>query len=119
MVCLLMGSSRGSLACGKPGSSGRPRRSASAGVPCRGRRPPRFRAYEACRLPPTSELVLSNRRHGPEVVMQMAEERAPGGFDDIRAVFAPNELEQVANRYKTIAGFDREHLNAAEGYLGT
>ena len=78
-----------------------------------------LRAYEACRLPPTSELVGSNRQHGPEIIMQMAEERAPDGFKDIGAVFAPNELEQIANRYKTIAGFDRERLNAAEGYVGS
>jgi 2-polyprenyl-6-methoxyphenol hydroxylase-like FAD-dependent oxidoreductase len=73
-----------------------------------------LKAYEARRLPPTSELVRSNRRHGPEVVMQMAEERAPNGFDDVSSVFAPGELEQIAGRYKAIAGFDRESLNAAE-----
>jgi len=42
----------------------------------------------------------------------MAEERAPDGFSDVTTVFAPNELEEIARRYKSIAGFDRQRLNA-------
>lgn len=71
-----------------------------------------LKTYEAMRLEPTSKLVLANRGQGPETAMQLAEERAPGGFDDIRSVFAPNELEEISGRYKAIAGFDRDQLNA-------
>jgi 5-methylphenazine-1-carboxylate 1-monooxygenase len=71
--------------------------------------------YEAARLEPTARLVSANRQHGPEVIMQLAEERAPGGFQDVAAVFAPGELEEIASRYKAIAGFDREKLNALGG----
>ena len=45
---------------------------------------------------------------GPEVVMQMAEERAPDGFDRVEDIFRPGELEGVARRYKQVAGFDPE-----------
>ena len=38
-------------------------------------------AYEAERRPATSDLVLLNRKNGPEQVMQMVEERAPDGFN--------------------------------------
>jgi 2-polyprenyl-6-methoxyphenol hydroxylase-like FAD-dependent oxidoreductase len=72
-----------------------------------------LRAYEARRLAPTSTLVRTNRQHGPEVVMQLAEERAPQGFTDITAVIPQAELEEISGRYKRIAGFDRESLNAA------
>ena len=68
--------------------------------------------YEAARLEPTAKLVRTNRQQGPEVVMQLAEERAPDGFKNVTSVFAPNELEEIAGRYKTIAGFDRERLNS-------
>jgi 5-methylphenazine-1-carboxylate 1-monooxygenase len=71
--------------------------------------------YEAARLEPTARLVRANRQHGPEVIMQLAEERAPGGFQDVAAVFAPGELEGIAGRYKAIAGFDRDKLNALDG----
>jgi 2-polyprenyl-6-methoxyphenol hydroxylase-like FAD-dependent oxidoreductase len=67
--------------------------------------------YEAARLEPTNRIVRINREHGPEVVMQLAEERAPDGFQQVASVFSPNELEEIAARYKTIAGFDREQLN--------
>ena len=68
--------------------------------------------YEAARLQPTAKLVQTNRQQGPEVVMQLAEERAPHGFQDAATVFAPQELETIASRYKAIAGFDPEQLNA-------
>ncbi len=69
--------------------------------------------YESRRLEPTSTIVRTNRQHGPEVVMQLAEERAPHGFTDIESVIPRTELEDIAARYKRIAGFDREKLNAS------
>ena len=71
-----------------------------------------LKRYEVARLEPTSRLVQTNRQHGPEVIMQLAEERATDGFKDVAAVFAPGELEGIASRYKAIAGFDRDRLNA-------
>lgn len=62
-------------------------------------------AYEAERLPPTAAIVAANRRHGPEVVLDLAEERAPEGFADVSDVFAAGELEEIASRYKAVAGF--------------
>lgn len=79
-----------------------------------------LKRYEAARLEPTARIVHANRQHGPEVVMQLAEERAPGGFEDVHSVFAPNELEEIARWYKVIAGFDRDRLNAlCAGPVGT
>jgi len=49
---------------------------------------------------------------GPERVMAIVEERAPGGFRRIEDVMAWAELEEIANRYKLTAGFDVEALNA-------
>jgi 2-polyprenyl-6-methoxyphenol hydroxylase-like FAD-dependent oxidoreductase len=66
--------------------------------------------YEAERLPPTTGVVLRNRLNGPEQVMQLAEERAPGGFERIEDVVPRAELEGIAARYKKVAGFDLERL---------
>lgn len=68
-------------------------------------------AYEAERRPPTSAIVLANRQNGPEQVMQMAEERAPDGFRHVEDVISRQELEDIANRYKQLAGFTRQHVN--------
>lgn len=54
---------------------------------------------------------MANRQNGPEQVMQMAEERAPDGFEDIADVIDYAELEAIARRYKQIAGFDKSALN--------
>ena len=69
-------------------------------------------AYEAERRPATTELVLLNRRNGPEQVMQLVEERAPDGFDDVTDVLSRQELEEIAANYKRVAGFQVEGLNA-------
>lgn len=69
-------------------------------------------AYEAERRPATTELVKLNRRNGPEQVMQLVEERAPNGFNVVTDVMTQQELEDVANTYKRVAGFQVEALNA-------
>jgi 2-polyprenyl-6-methoxyphenol hydroxylase-like FAD-dependent oxidoreductase len=73
--------------------------------------PAALRRYEDLRREPTSQIVLNNRKQGPERVMQLAEERAPRGFDHVESVIPRQELEDIARQYKIAAGFDRETLN--------
>ncbi|RHW40168.1 flavin-dependent oxidoreductase [Lysinibacillus yapensis] len=74
-----------------------------------------LKEYEARRLQPTANIVLTNRQNGPEQVMQIVEERAPEGFENLDDVISYEELEAIANKYKKIAGFDRESLNSKVG----
>jgi len=76
-----------------------------------GMTPDALQAYEAERRPATAKIVLANRENGPEQVMQRVETLAPEGFRRIEDVLAPDELEETAARYKTLAGFDKEALN--------
>jgi 2-polyprenyl-6-methoxyphenol hydroxylase-like FAD-dependent oxidoreductase len=69
-------------------------------------------AYEAERRPATTDLVMLNRRNGPEQVMQLVEERAPDGYEVVTDVLSLKELEDVAANYKRVAGFQVEGLNA-------
>jgi len=69
-------------------------------------------AYEAERRPATTDLVLLNRKNGPEQVMQLVEERAPDGFEVVTDVLSQKELEDIAANYKRVAGFQVEALNA-------
>jgi 2-polyprenyl-6-methoxyphenol hydroxylase-like FAD-dependent oxidoreductase len=69
-------------------------------------------AYEAERRPATTDLVMLNRRNGPEQVMQLVEERAPDGYNVVTDVLSLQELEDIAANYKRVAGFQVEALNA-------
>jgi 2-polyprenyl-6-methoxyphenol hydroxylase-like FAD-dependent oxidoreductase len=69
-------------------------------------------AYEAERRPATTDLVMLNRRNGPEQVMQLVEERAPDGYDVVTDVLSQQELEDIAANYKRVAGFQVDALNA-------
>ena len=69
-------------------------------------------AYDAERRPPTAEIVLTNRRGGPEGVIDVIEARAPGGFDDLDAIAPYAEREAIVRGYAAMAGFAREQVNA-------
>ena len=69
-------------------------------------------AYEQKRLPMTAEIVLNNRKGGPERVIDVLEERAPDGFIDIDAVASHAEREAIVRGYASMSGFAREQVNA-------
>lgn len=72
--------------------------------------------YENERRAKTNAIVLANRKDGPEVVLRMAHERAPQGFDDIDAIFPRAEREEIAMKYKQTAGFVADALNQRSSY---
>jgi 5-methylphenazine-1-carboxylate 1-monooxygenase len=76
-----------------------------------GETPEALAAYEAVRRPATAKVVELNRRNGPDQVLQLVEERAPGGFERIDDVLPQSEREAIAAGYKRTAGFDRDLLN--------
>ena len=67
--------------------------------------------YESARRPVTSAVVAANRELTAVKCMDLAEERAPDGFDSIDDVFAPGELQALSDEFKRIAGFDPVGLN--------
>ncbi|MBX6744932.1 MAG: flavin-dependent oxidoreductase [Acetobacteraceae bacterium] len=62
-------------------------------------------AYEAERRPKTAEIVYSNRKGGPERVVDVVSERAPDGFARLEDVIAREELAAIAGGYAQMAGF--------------
>jgi 5-methylphenazine-1-carboxylate 1-monooxygenase len=67
--------------------------------------------YQNIRLPQASAIIEQNRQMGPEQVMEMVAQRAPDGFKRLHDVISKEELEEVATRYKKIAGFEKNELN--------
>ncbi len=70
-----------------------------------------FTAYDDERRPATAKIVESNRKGGPEGVIDMIEARAPDGFDDIDRIASHAEREAVVRGYASMAGFAREQVN--------
>jgi 2-polyprenyl-6-methoxyphenol hydroxylase-like FAD-dependent oxidoreductase len=72
--------------------------------------------YEAERRPAMTALQEANRKSGPEVVVDLADERAPDGFDSIEDVFPGGELERISRSYATLAAFDPDTVNTRASY---
>ena len=72
--------------------------------------------YESVRLGPMNAVILKTREFGPEIVMQMAEERAPDGFGRAEDVIPRKELEEIAHSFKLAAGLDPAALNQRASY---
>jgi 2-polyprenyl-6-methoxyphenol hydroxylase-like FAD-dependent oxidoreductase len=75
-----------------------------------------LRRYESVRQPDTARIVEMNRRQGPDVILDIVRERAPGGFDRLDDVVAPDELAAIVGRYKHAAGHRQQ---ATGGDAGT
>ncbi|MFN8020562.1 MAG: flavin-dependent oxidoreductase [Acidimicrobiales bacterium] len=70
--------------------------------------------YDAERRPATAAIVLANRGFGPELPMQLVEERAPDGFDSIDDVISPDEIAQATEGYRRTAGFALQALSEGD-----
>jgi 2-polyprenyl-6-methoxyphenol hydroxylase-like FAD-dependent oxidoreductase len=67
--------------------------------------------YDEVRRPATSAIVLANRGLGPELPMQLVEERAPDGFERLSDVITPDEILAVTDGYRKMAGFSLQQLH--------
>jgi 2-polyprenyl-6-methoxyphenol hydroxylase-like FAD-dependent oxidoreductase len=73
--------------------------------------------YDAERRPAMNDIVLRNRNFGPEAAMQLAEERAPAGFDRIDNVVTHEELKSIATSFTAAAGLDVATVNGRPPYV--
>jgi 2-polyprenyl-6-methoxyphenol hydroxylase-like FAD-dependent oxidoreductase len=65
-----------------------------------------LRAYEEARLEPTARVVRMNREFPPDYLIIKVDELTGGEpFEDIEDVISFDELRQISERYKQVAGF--------------
>jgi len=63
-------------------------------------------AYEASRLPATSQVVLTNRSTPPDFIIMKADELSGGQpFGHIDELISQDELRAIARHYEQVAGF--------------
>ena len=76
-----------------------------------------LKRYDAERRPAMNDIVLRNRNFGPEAAMQLAEERAPAGFDRIDNVVTQEELKSIATSFTAAAGLDVATVNGRPSFV--
>jgi 2-polyprenyl-6-methoxyphenol hydroxylase-like FAD-dependent oxidoreductase len=65
--------------------------------------------YDEERRPATSKVVLQNRAKGPDQILDLMEEMFPDGFSQEQ--IPHDQLSEIMDNYKIVAGFDRQSLN--------
>jgi 5-methylphenazine-1-carboxylate 1-monooxygenase len=70
-----------------------------------------LQCYDRERRPMMNDIILRNRRLGPEGVLQLVEERAPEGFERIEDVVSRAEMEAISNSFSAAAGLDVQTVN--------
>jgi len=80
--------------------------------------PEALKDYDQVRVEATSKVVLMNRKNPPDAILREAHERAGGKpFKHINDIISPEELKEISNRYKRVAGFDIEQLKARPAFV--
>jgi len=75
-------------------------------------------AYEAVRNPATAKVVLTNRTDPPDAILREVWQRSGGQrFARIEDVISTAELAAISERYKKVAGFDRESLKTRPSFV--
>ena len=69
-------------------------------------------AYEADVRPVTTGVGLANRGSGPDAILQRVEDLCGGDFNVVDDVISKEDLAAHSARYKSLAGFSIEELNA-------
>jgi 2-polyprenyl-6-methoxyphenol hydroxylase-like FAD-dependent oxidoreductase len=72
--------------------------------------------YEEERRTATARIVHGNRANGPDQVMEIADQRAPGADDDLDTALPFAERQAIADEYKRLAGFSPQTLNERRSY---
>jgi 2-polyprenyl-6-methoxyphenol hydroxylase-like FAD-dependent oxidoreductase len=74
--------------------------------------------YEAVRGPATANVVLANRNNPPDAILREVWQRSGGQrFERIDDVISATELQAISDRYKKVAGFDREELKTRPSFV--
>lgn len=77
-----------------------------------------LQGYEAVRGPATAKVVLTNRSDPPDAILREVWQRSGGQrFERIDDVISPAELQAISDRYKKVAGFDRESLKMRPSFV--
>ncbi len=72
-----------------------------------------LRVYEDEMRPATEKVIHANRGgDGPDAILDVIEELCGGVFDDIHDVMPHEDLKNHADKYKKLAGFSIDELNA-------
>jgi len=75
-------------------------------------------AYEKVRGPATAKVVLTNRSDPPDAILREVWTRSGGQrFERIDDVISKAELQAISDRYKKVAGFDRETLKSMPSFV--
>ena len=74
-------------------------------------------SYDMERRKTTAAIARANQVASESRFLEIINEKAPEGFDDLSTIISKEELEEISSTYKTLAGFSPGKLNIAPSLM--
>ncbi len=78
-----------------------------------------LKVYDKTRRETVNRIVNANREESETRFLELIHEKAAEGFDKLDDVITMEELENISNKYKEVAGFQPKDLNERASYSVT
>ncbi len=72
--------------------------------------------YDKTRRETVNHIVKANREESETRFLELIHEKAPEGFEKLDDVITMEELDNISNKYKEVAGFLPKDLNERASY---
>jgi 5-methylphenazine-1-carboxylate 1-monooxygenase len=76
-----------------------------------------LQSYDRERRPVMNDIVIRNRKFGPEAALQLVEQRAPNGFHRIDDVVSRENLDAITRSFSAAAGLDVATVNGRPSFV--
>eukprot|EP00587_Corethron_hystrix_P005787 CAMPEP_0113317056 /NCGR_PEP_ID=MMETSP0010_2-20120614/12102_1 /TAXON_ID=216773 ORGANISM="Corethron hystrix, Strain 308" /NCGR_SAMPLE_ID=MMETSP0010_2 /ASSEMBLY_ACC=CAM_ASM_000155 /LENGTH=443 /DNA_ID=CAMNT_0000173931 /DNA_START=160 /DNA_END=1491 /DNA_ORIENTATION=+ /assembly_acc=CAM_ASM_000155 len=75
-----------------------------------------LKVYDEKRRETVNRIVKANREESETSFLELIHEKAPEGFEKLDDVITMEELDNISNKYKEVAGFQPKELNKRVSY---
>ena len=83
-----------------------------------GQNPKALTKFQQKTMESSNQIVLANRKSGPDAILQIVEDRCKGIFENLHDVISHEELSSHSTKFKSLIGLSIDKFNEQASILG-
>jgi len=83
-----------------------------------GQNPKALTKFQQQTMESSNQIVLANRKSGPDAILQIVEDRCEGIFENLHDVISHDELSSHSTKFKSLIGLSIDKFNEQTSILG-